>query len=121
MLPILPVLILLLLQGPSSVERLTREGRLPAALDAIHRELALPEAAFSDEDDAMLASLFAAHDPHFSSALFALLRGRVPEPESPRPLEIPEPKPEISIGEAPAPCEGFAECRRSRDGPFAMA
>jgi hypothetical protein len=41
MFPILPILILLLL-GPTNVERLAVEGRLPAALLAAHRSMVAP-------------------------------------------------------------------------------
>lgn len=41
MLPILPILILLLL-GPANAERLAVEGRLPAALLAVHRAMVVP-------------------------------------------------------------------------------
>lgn len=41
MFPILPILILLLM-GPANAERLAVEGRLPAALLAVHRQMVAP-------------------------------------------------------------------------------
>jgi len=41
MFPILPILILLLM-GPANAERLAVEGRLPAALLAVHRSMVVP-------------------------------------------------------------------------------
>ena len=120
MLPILPALILLLLQGPSNMERLARAGRLPAALDAIHRSVDGPEFSRSMQKQAVLASLLANHDAHLSSALFALL---APGEESSdaKKASPSEPKSIVLPGVAPAPCEGFARSARTRDGPFATA
>ncbi|GEM_PF-5821497 len=44
MFPILPLLILLLM-GPANAERLAVEGRLPPALLAVHRAMAVPACA----------------------------------------------------------------------------
>lgn len=116
MLPILPLILILLLQGPANVERLAREGRLPAALEQIHREIARPSLPVSAREEALYASLRAAGgDPELSSVLFALLRK--PEPASPEPTEIPSREPRVALHPAPPLREGHEECRRSRDGP----
>lgn len=121
MLPILPALILLLLQGPSNMERLARQGRLPAALDAIYRDGDRVELSRSMQDQVVFASLLATHDAHLSGALFALL---APEHE---PIEPPlkaaplERKSVVLPGDAPAPCEGFSRSSRTRDGPLSVA
>ncbi len=119
MLPILPALILLLLHGPSNIERLAREGRLPAALDAIHREMDRAPVAATATEQAIIASLLATTDPHLSHALFSLLR-----PESPgKPAKALEPREPQTPAEPPepTPADGFSECRRTRDGPRVIA
>src|SRR4051794_16630366 len=77
MLPLLPALILLILQGPTNVERMALDGRLPAALDAIHRQMessGSERAALSRADGMAMASLLAiSGDPHLSQALATLL------------------------------------------------
>lgn len=109
MFPILPVLILLLLQGPSNVERLAREGRLPAALEAVHQELRLPAPDRTQREETVLVSLM------------ALLGPGEPEPPAPKSLrEIPT-RIDIPVVVAPIPPAGFVACRRTRDGPFVLA
>jgi hypothetical protein len=117
MLPILPALILLLLHGPSNFERLATEGRLPAGLEAFHREI---EPAVANRDRAMLA-LLATRDPQLSSALYALLRSEEPALQPVKRIKARAPRVEIYAGEAPAPRDGFEECRRTRDGPLRIA
>jgi len=126
MLPIIPALLLLLLHGPSNVERLAREGRLPAALDAMHREIARSSVTADAVHEVAIASLLASTDPHFSRAFYALLNPVTarPEPKSaitaaPRADEI-QVRPDLG---APPPSipEGFSDCRRSRDGPSSIA
>lgn len=129
MLPLLPALLLLILQGPSSVERMALDGRLPAALEAIHRQMESQDhksPAVSKAEEAMLASLLAlSNDPQVSHALIKLLS--LGEPAAmPRPslaIEAQDESPPNSIaeGDSAVPVEGFAESQRSRDGPFACA
>lgn len=109
MFPILPVLILLLLQGPSNVERLARDGRLPAVLDAVHQELRLPAPERTIEEETALVSLM------------ALLGPGETESPAPKPIrEIPT-RIEIPVVVAPVPTAGYETCRRTRDGPFLFA
>ncbi|WP_144240978.1 hypothetical protein [Fimbriimonas ginsengisoli] len=117
MFPLLPVLILLLLHGPSNIERLAHEGRLPSGLEVFHREV---EPAIAQRDRAILA-LLASRDPQFSSALFAILRTE-DQPARPKPKkQQSEARPVISVGDSPTPPDGFEDCRRSRDGPLSIA
>jgi len=121
MLPILPALILLLLQGPSNVERLAREGRLPAALDAVHRDIDRGQACRSMQSQAVIASLLATHDAQLSSALYALLTPNDEPSELPKKATPGEPKSVVLPGEGPAPQEGYSRGSRTRDGPRSIA
>lgn len=73
MLPFLPALILLLLQGPSNFERLAFEGQLPSALEALHRQIGYPGSErLSERDQAVLESLLAGGAENcLSNAFFA--------------------------------------------------
>jgi len=117
MLPILPAIILLLLHGPSNFERLAGEGRLPQALQAIHRHIDEPTTR-REAEDAVLASLLASGaDPRLSGAILAFLRGRPAKPSN-RPVTGREAQ-IVSPTDEPAARvhSGFAQCQRSRDGP----
>jgi hypothetical protein len=116
MLPILPVLILLMFQGPATSERLALHGYLPEALHAIHQRLE----AQPDRESEVLSELIAAsQDPQLTQALIAMLRlvdARQPANE-PLPVEPWKFVP-IDSPEPPPPIDGYQTCRRSRDGPF---
>lgn len=116
MLPILPALILLLLQGPSNVERLAQAGRLPEALEAIHRQM-ITEAPSADV--AMASLLTLGSDRDLAQALALILSADdLPMPaapaldleDDPRPAAAPEPE------RRPLP-DAFQTSRRTRDGP----
>ena len=125
MLPILPALLLLILQGPSSLERMALDGRLPAALQAVTRQIENADANFAeieDADVAVWASILAfSGDPELSGALYRLLSldaTAIPmrrhvgfEPDdwvAPPAFRTPDQK---SLPDA------YIQCRRSRDGP----
>ncbi len=118
MLPLLPALILLLLQGPANIERMAHDGHLQAALTAIQRHM--PERKVNRADEAVLASLLAVStDRQLSRALVQLLAFAETDPpvervvipaETSAPIPIPP-----SLGRLR---EGFAASQRSRDGPF---
>jgi hypothetical protein len=127
MLPILPALLLLILQGPSSIEKMALDGRLPAALEAVSRRMEAQDhrsGSIEKADAAVLASLLAlSNDPDLSKALFCLLA-----------LDAPLDAPAVSLGiaeepsreprslpidsDAPRVPDGWFENQRSRDGPF---
>ena len=71
MLPLLPALILLILQGPTNVERMALDGRLPAVLNAIHRQMeATPgeRTALSRADGvALVSAVYGSDDPRSAS------------------------------------------------------
>ena len=131
MLPLLPALLLLILQGPSSLEKMASDGRLPAALEAIHQQMESREpgsTSLSEADEAVLASLLAlSSDPHVSHALLQLLSLDsccVPV-ETGRPIGL-----DWNLDDPPLPIEGrwiaaladgFAHSQRSRDGPEPLA
>lgn len=126
MLPILPALLLLILQGPSSIEKMALEGRLPAALEAASRRMEAQEHRFGSTekaDAAVLASLLAlSGDPDLSHALYQLLSldqgtslwTTVDSPES---GDWVDRKP-LKVGSHPSLPEPFLESQRSRDGPL---
>ncbi len=126
MLPILPALLLLILQGPSSVERMALDGRLPAALEAVSRRMEAQDhrsGSIEKADAAVLASLLAlSGDPDLSHALFQLLtldQGPSPahQTESKKFQEWQEPA-SFDLTPEPRLPEPSLESQRSRDGPF---
>ena len=119
MLPLLPALILLWLQGPSNFERLAVDGRLPAALEAIHRQMASSESEnLSDRDQQELASLLAGGiDSQLSHAFLALFK-KNKSAIQPRVLatdSISTPIPDQDSAKDPR--DGYERSQRSRDGP----
>jgi hypothetical protein len=125
MLPLLPALILLLLQGPAGIERMAGAGQLPGALDALHRQIANAPQKVRAADEVVLASLLAASgDQAMSQALLRLLAMITPEvPAEARRIilleEVSPPVPiPVSLG---SPRDGYLACRRSRDGPAGIA
>jgi len=120
MLPLLPALILLLLQGPSNFERLAVNGRLPAALEAIQRQIVASESdSLTECEKQSFASILANHlgDP-LSNALFAILQ----------PIQAPT-RTVVSVEDCESKrhvCEqgslhlptGFGSSDRTRDGPL---
>lgn len=123
MLPLLPALILLLLQGPAGIERMAANGQLPGALHALHRQMAKAQEKTCVRDDVVLASLLAAgQDKSMSRALLQLLTSVDALFAEPIPAK-PEPSRDIVSPPLVATClgtpqEGFFDCRRSRDGPW---
>jgi hypothetical protein len=119
MLPFLPALILLFLQGPAGIERMAVNGHLPGALEALHRQM--PDNA-RPADEVVFASLLAATtDKEMSRALLQLftLMEPAPAPVS-KPVVVQESSPPVPIPPTlGAPIDGFFACRRSRDGPVA--
>jgi hypothetical protein len=112
MLPILPVILLLLLQGPANVERMALQGRLPAAIEAIQR-MDAPQ----NEKEAFVSLLAASQDPELTHALFSILKWT--EPAEPKVVSVPEEPTFVPI-EPPhevALRGGFSKSNRSRDGP----
>jgi hypothetical protein len=124
MLPLLPALILLILQGPSSVERMAWDGRLPAALHALGRQIERSPAERTAADEIVLASLLAvSQDPALTQALLLLLEAGAQDEaaqgtpalsaasfEPAHPPDFP-----LHLGTT-AP--GFLDAQRSRDGPL---
>jgi hypothetical protein len=120
MLPILPALLFLLLHGPSNVERLAQEGRLPAGLEGMRRETAQVAATPDRRSQAAMVAMLSSHDPCLTQALIELFRPDEPEPVAPPVAQTIRPATPIeplvrSIA------DGFSECRRSRDGPGVIA
>ncbi|HTQ09929.1 MAG TPA: hypothetical protein VMI31_07670 [Fimbriimonadaceae bacterium] len=119
MLPLLPALILLILQGPASFERTAWNGQSAAWLDGLHRQTE----AKSRAADATLASLLSGSHRSVAQALARLLS--LTQGEGPKtPASTPESAEEKALAPAPAaigsPAEGFYACRRSRDGPSGL-
>ena len=126
MLPILPALILLILQGPTNVERLVRDGRLPEALASISRQIESRPTSGSQSMQAAaksvaLASLLTlGNDPELASALVHMLAlpepvvESVPEVHSDEDVQAGIP---LERGTGQCLLDGFAESQRSRDGP----
>jgi hypothetical protein len=137
MLPLLPALILLLLNGPANIERMAEVGALPAALAAIQHRIDSGETVSLSQaraDQFALASLLSlSGDPQISHALARLLisdlgsrttdlgesdvapASRLVELESLGSNQISP----IRDPQSEFPQDGFADSQRSRDGPFA--
>lgn len=114
MFPLIPVILLLLLQGPSNADRLARNGHLLGSLDAIAADSTLRES-----DRVVLASLFAREDAKLSDALIAILRSDRTRPSAPPPTEpvvkqVPVSAPKLRLQ------QGYARSQRSRDGPLSF-
>jgi hypothetical protein len=127
MLPILPALLLLILQGPSSIEKMALDGRLPAALEAISRHMEAQNHRSNKverSDEAVLATLLAfSSDPDLSNALYKLLSLDQPMDQVRKGLKDPgDAEPErsfiLSSGDVPVLPVVCLESQRSRDGPF---
>lgn len=121
MLPLLPALILLLLQGPAGIERMAWNGQLPGAIDALHRQISEGPDGVAAAENAVFASLLAvSSDRSMSRALLQLLAYvDVSTPETSAPiLASEECGPPITVPPSlGSPDEGYFTCRRSRDGP----
>ena len=119
MLPFIPALILLLLQGPSNFERLAMDSRLPAALEAIHRQMAEPGGSLlSEREEQALASLIAAGtNAHLTRALISFLWNDVDVAKSLDCSSTELRKPIIGSCTSPPPQNGFSRSQRTRDGP----
>jgi hypothetical protein len=116
MLPFLPALLLLLLQGPSDFERLVAEGRLSSVLEKFVAES-------PKERKTLQALLVSGGHPELSRALAVLLTGQS-EPEA-KPAFVPPVAEERVVvpptsDARPLP-EGYADGRRTRDGPALLA
>lgn len=135
MLSLIPAILLLAFQGPSALERLGHEGRLPSALRALERAL-IAQSARAESDSktpvkavstaeakrvfAQLAALTSG--PAFTAAIAQYLEGAgqtdLPSPPAAAPSLLDEPKavlptPPVTAGLS----NGFIQNRRSRDGP----
>jgi len=119
MLPLLPALILMLLQGPSNFERLAVDGRLPAALEAIHRHMAQPGSEkLSEREEQALASLIAAgSSAQLTRALMSFLWHGDEKPQSAEPPACESSQPVVCFNDSPPAPDGFERSQRTRDGP----
>lgn len=122
MLPLLPALILLLLQGPSNVERLALEGRLPAALQAVHATLDRP-ALPAEEQRKVLAQLLSVSSDAELTRVFASLLALVTDDPETKDAETPGEErsaPTLPTETRARVPDGFLACQRSRDGPSTL-
>ncbi len=127
MFPLIPALILLLLHGPSSFERLAETGRLPAALAVLHRQ-AISETAHSDLDKEdvsrrVLASFIAASGVRELSEAFASMFLARDSRSNERVAVLPgELEDSARVVEQPSARlhSGFLRAVRSRDGPLSV-
>ena len=116
MFPLFPALILLLLQGPSNFERCAIDGRLPAALEAIHRQSAqLGTSGLSEHQEQVLATLIAS-GTEISQALLTILWRNEERTNPDVPCET-GPRTHFLPADSPPSSDGFGESQRARDGP----
>src|SRR5689334_3317213 len=98
MLPFLPALILLFLQGPAGIERMAVNGQLPGALNALHRQIKSSPEKVRPADEVVLASLLAASsDRGMSRALLQLFTLVDEVPEAPVETSVVESSPPVPI------------------------
>jgi hypothetical protein len=120
MLPLLPAILLLLLQGPAGPERIAHE-RLTGAIQALHRQIGASHESGAVSDEVVFATLLAAsHDNALSRALLQALdlyAGPVSERPEPQ-LAYAEPRSPVPVPPSlGTPGKGFFTCGRTRDGP----
>ena len=104
MFPLIPAIILLLLQGSSGLER-PQAGRMPQGWN-LRREVSTRDA----RAQAALAQFLAI-------AACDQLDASQAQESAPKELRPAHPRVEREEPRAPAPKDGFQTCRRSRDGP----
>ena len=119
MLPLLPALILLLLQGPSNLERLAVNGRLPAALEAIHRQMVNSESGSLGElEQTTFAGIFANRlNESLSTALLSLLQPIQEQPKESLQATADERLIRFVESNQLRTPDGFGKSDRTRDGP----
>jgi hypothetical protein len=128
MLHVVPALLLLIIQGPSAMDRLPCHGRLPTALEALNARMEpLPGGATKiSSRQAAIASLLAlgAKDPRWSAAIARFLDGTGYSPVSQAPDELLIEEtgsvrlPRAGEPSVPSPRFVFATSTRFRDGPL---
>ncbi|HRK22726.1 MAG TPA: hypothetical protein PLX06_13005 [Fimbriimonadaceae bacterium] len=133
MLSLIPALILIAFHGPSGVERLAHEGRLPDALRALERVLAPAESDASDGQSANRLREAKSTLGSWSSLLWGAEFTQVLSQFLQFEFESDSPHPAPTIAEPPSTDEsetepkdmrasrhaGFAECHPTRAGPRA--
>src|ERR1044072_6238323 len=122
MLPLLPALILLLLQGSAGSQRLSC-GHLPGAIEALHRQMSVSPESRRVADEVFATLLVRSGSKDFSRALLqALDLISEPETETAPTLVVEDESHPITpphcLG---SPQEACYDCRRSRDGPVLIA
>jgi hypothetical protein len=106
MLPLLPAILLLLMQGPAGLERLARDGRLPASLESWRQA------------PGQASTRIRTSDPRIAQVLVSLLQEAQPS----QTVQKPEPILERKVAIPPAPVlgqarKGYDQVEKSRDGP----
>jgi hypothetical protein len=124
MITLIPALILLLLHGPSSFERLAENGQLPAAFVALQRDVASASGrTILDREEScrrVLATLIAATgDRELSEAFHAMFTPPSGgSSETPKIFDLETESPPIAWEtDFRRPPDGFNPGCRSRDGP----
>jgi hypothetical protein len=124
MLPLLPALILFLLNGPANIERLAEGGALPAMLAAIQQRIDAQPVSHEEArrgDSLALASLLSlSADPRVSHALVRILVLGVdacPPHDCKPPALASRPEPPAAEESIGRPHSGYLRSQRSRDGP----
>jgi hypothetical protein len=108
MLPLIPAIILLLLHGPSSYDRIPQDSRTPESWSVLQRS-----ASVRSSNSAALFRLLAIAVVQSQPGI-----GPAPEPELLLPTGIGSP---IEGLKGPPVVEAYQDCRRSRDGPDSNA
>jgi hypothetical protein len=119
MFPVLPALILLLIQGHIGLEQSAFGAPSAAFLHALNREARTQEELASVEEDlAVLLSL--SKDPQYARVVLEILQMAFAKPDSPKTLVLSE-EPEQRLLPVPKDVgktrDAYSSCRRTRDGP----
>jgi hypothetical protein len=110
MFPLIPAILLLLLQGSTGFERLPQSGRVPHQWQTLQRGNTVGDLRV---EAALVRFLtIAAQQQAISSSETAGQAETALEPES---------TPVLCPAISPPPQDGFQNCRRSRDGPDSIA
>jgi hypothetical protein len=131
MFPLLPAILLLLLNGSSGLDRTAYDGCLPEAIKALHRQINEGDSEKQAtllkglRSELIIASLLAgSNDEQLSQAISELLMlvgmsDLAPPPRTATFVDFPEPDEQLALGHEASPRlnEGFSHTARSRDGP----
>lgn len=114
MLPLIPALLMLILNGPATADRPIQAAHWVEAIKALHACVDRAKTGADIQEELLEYS----GSPEFAHALYKLLVTADGVDEGPKAASEPVERPTIRPNDAPiALPDGFIDGRRSRDGP----